>query len=122
MDSANDGAILFSMGSMLEAVSMPIEKLKIFQEFFAKLPQKVIWKWENENMIDKPDNVKIVKWMPQLDILRKLPVIIFIIKIIFTEIYELLKTISKYLFFNITPIFFYNTICHFQATKMSYYS
>lgn len=76
MDNAKNGVVLFSMGSMLEASSLPVDKLKIFQEVFANLPQKVIWKWEKTTMTDKPDNVKIVPWIPQFDILRKF--IIFI--------------------------------------------
>ena len=48
---------------------MPEEKRKLFLRVFAGLRQKVLWKWETERMADKPDNVKLVKWLPQQDIL-----------------------------------------------------
>ncbi len=41
----------------------------MFLSVFGKLKQRVLWKWETENMPDKPDNVKLVKWAPQQDIL-----------------------------------------------------
>lgn len=71
MDDAPDGVILFSMGSMLKCISLPKDKLKVFQEVFAELPQKVLWKWENDTMDGVPSNVKLVKWIPQFDSLRK---------------------------------------------------
>ena len=46
------------------------EKLKnIFTNVFSKLKQKILWKWETEEMEDKPDNVKLSKWLPQQDLL-----------------------------------------------------
>ena len=48
---------------------MPDEKRKMFLSVFGKLKQKVLWKWETEQMMDKPDNLKLVKWLPQQDIL-----------------------------------------------------
>lgn len=48
---------------------MPKEKSKIFLNVFRKLKQRVLWKWEDDNMEDKPDNVMIGKWLPQNDIL-----------------------------------------------------
>ncbi len=35
------------------------------------LKQRVIWKWEADNMSDIPSNVMIRKWLPQQDILGK---------------------------------------------------
>jgi len=43
----------------------------MFKDVFAKLPIRVLWKYEEE-MPDKPDNVYISKWMPQRDILSML--------------------------------------------------
>lgn len=36
---------------------------------FAKLPQRILWKYENDTLPDKPNNVMINKWMPQYDVL-----------------------------------------------------
>lgn len=70
MDDAKDGVILFSMGSMLIGTSFPKDKLQAFQSAFSELKQKVIWKWEDDVMPGAPKNVKLVKWIPQYDILR----------------------------------------------------
>lgn len=68
LDSATNGAIFFSFGSNLEASHMTTEKRTSILNVFAKLKQKVLWKWEDENLPGKPDNVMIGKWLPQDDI------------------------------------------------------
>lgn len=69
LDSATDGAVLFSMGSMIQAVNWPEEKREAFVKAFGGLKEKVIWKYENETLPNKPDNVMIGSWIPQRDIL-----------------------------------------------------
>lgn len=54
---------------MIKGHSFPKDKLDAFFKAFKRLPQRVLWKYENETMENKPDNVMIQKWMPQLDIL-----------------------------------------------------
>lgn len=48
---------------------MPKEKLNMFLNVFKKLKQRILWKWEDDNMPGKPDNVMTAKWLPQTDIL-----------------------------------------------------
>lgn len=50
---------------------MPAEKREAFIRAFKRLPQRVIWKWENDTMEGKTDNILIGKWLPQFDILSK---------------------------------------------------
>ncbi|KAG5672607.1 hypothetical protein PVAND_002722 [Polypedilum vanderplanki] len=78
MDTANDGVILFSMGSVVKAIDWPIEIREALVKSFAKLKQKVIWKYENETLPNKPDNVMISPWIPQRDILAHPNVKMFI--------------------------------------------
>lgn len=78
LDSAHEGAILFSMGSIIQAVDWPIEKREAFIKTFKRLKQKVIWKYENETLPNKPDNVMISKWIPQRDILAHPNIKLFI--------------------------------------------
>jgi glucuronosyltransferase len=78
LDSAKNGAILFSMGSLIQAVQWPTEKREAFVKAFAKLNLKVLWKYENETLPNKPDNVMINPWIPQRDILAHPNVKIFI--------------------------------------------
>lgn len=69
INESTHGVIYFSLGSMIKGHTFPQEKKDAFLRAFARLPQRVLWKWENETMPGKPDNVMIQKWMPQFDIL-----------------------------------------------------
>lgn len=69
LDHAKHGVIYVSYGSMVRADTLPEEKRVAFLQAFAKFKQKVLWKYENDTMPDKPSNVFIRKWMPQRDVL-----------------------------------------------------
>ena len=60
---------LNSHRSVLQGSQMPESKRMILLNTFKKLKQKVIWKWETEQMEGLPSNVKLSKWLPQQDIL-----------------------------------------------------
>ncbi|XP_058461853.1 UDP-glycosyltransferase UGT5-like [Malaya genurostris] len=78
MDNATEGVIYFSMGSNIKSKDLPLDKREAFLNAFSKLKQKVLWKWEDENMPSKPDNVLIQSWWPQNDILAHPNVRIFV--------------------------------------------
>ncbi|PSN50535.1 UDP-glucuronosyltransferase 2B18 [Blattella germanica] len=69
LDGAKDGFFFFSLGSNLQSSQLPKEKLKSLLEAFAEIPQRVLWKFETDNIPGLPSNVKIGKWLPQSDIL-----------------------------------------------------
>nr|XP_022913423.1 UDP-glucuronosyltransferase 2B30-like isoform X2 [Onthophagus taurus] len=69
INESSEGVVYFSMGSMLIGHSFPIKKREMFQRAFSRLKHRVLWKWENDTMPGKPDNVMTQKWMPQFDIL-----------------------------------------------------
>ncbi|EFA11928.2 UDP-glucuronosyltransferase 2C1-like Protein [Tribolium castaneum] len=69
MDEAKHGVVYFSLGSNMKSVLLPKEKQQQILKAFAKIPHKVLWKWEDDNLENKPDNVLIRKWFPQNDIL-----------------------------------------------------
>lgn len=71
LDSAKDGAIYVSWGSMIRTDTLPLEKRNNLLKAFASFKQKVLWKWENKTLPNKPKNVLIRNWMPQRDILCK---------------------------------------------------
>lgn len=52
---------------------MPEHLVQKFVQVFARIPQQVFWKWEKSNgLIDNlSDNVKIISWLPQQDLLGK---------------------------------------------------
>ncbi|XP_972644.2 UDP-glycosyltransferase UGT5-like [Tribolium castaneum] len=69
LDKSEEGVVYFSMGSNLQSVLWPIEKREVFLKTFSKLKMKVLWKWEDDELPGKPPNVKISKWVPQMDVL-----------------------------------------------------
>ncbi|XP_049767196.1 UDP-glycosyltransferase UGT5-like [Schistocerca cancellata] len=78
LDGAKEGVIYFSMGSNLKSADMPEERRAAFLAAFSKLRQKVLWKWEDDSLPNKPPNVMVSKWLPQADILAHKNVKLFI--------------------------------------------
>lgn len=69
MDSSKEGVIFFSLGSNLRSSDLPEDKIEAILNCFKKLSVKVLWKFEKDDMLNLPLNVKIGKWLPQKDIL-----------------------------------------------------
>jgi glucuronosyltransferase len=69
LDGATEGAIYFSLGSNVKSDTMTVEKKDAFMSAFADLPQRVLWKCEENAMLDVPKNVKLLKWLPQQEVL-----------------------------------------------------
>lgn len=70
LDSATDGAIYFSLGSIVQVSDVAGDSVKeAFINVFKTMKQKVLWKWETDNFTDKPANVMTSKWFPQQDVL-----------------------------------------------------
>ncbi|XP_037038245.1 UDP-glycosyltransferase UGT5-like [Bradysia coprophila] len=78
LDASDEGAIVFSMGSNIQATDWPVEMREIFVKTFGKLKQKVLWKYENDTLAGKTDNVMISKWLPQRDVIAHPNVKLFI--------------------------------------------
>ena len=69
ISESTHGVVYFCLGSLLKGKTMPVHLRNAFLNAFRQLPQRVLWKWENDTLPNKPDNVMIKKWMPQRDIL-----------------------------------------------------
>ncbi|XP_044755334.1 UDP-glycosyltransferase UGT5-like isoform X4 [Coccinella septempunctata] len=78
LDDATQGAIYFSLGSNVKSNLIRDELRQVFIETFKELPFKILWKFENEELPNKPDNVMIQKWVPQADVLRHPNIKVFI--------------------------------------------
>ena len=59
------------MGSFIQSTDWPVDKRDALVKAFARMDQRVIWKYENETLPNKPDNMLIGKWFPQRDILGR---------------------------------------------------
>ncbi|KAM4558335.1 UDP-glucuronosyltransferase-like [Odontesthes bonariensis] len=65
--SGDDGFIVFTLGSMI--ANMPEEKAKQFFDAFRQIPQRVVWRYTGTLPKDAPKNVRVMKWLPQNDLL-----------------------------------------------------
>ncbi|CAL8370326.1 unnamed protein product [Arctogadus glacialis] len=65
--SGDDGFIVFTLGSMVD--KMPADMTITFLDAFKKIPQRVVWRHTGILPEDVPENVKIMKWLPQNDLL-----------------------------------------------------
>uniref|UniRef100_A0A3Q3K1C5 UDP-glucuronosyltransferase n=1 Tax=Monopterus albus TaxID=43700 RepID=A0A3Q3K1C5_MONAL len=65
--SGEDGFIIFTLGSMV--TNMPEEKAKQFFDAFRQIPQRVLWRFTGVPPEDVSKNVRLVKWLPQNDLL-----------------------------------------------------
>ncbi|XP_073820293.1 UDP-glycosyltransferase UGT5-like [Musca autumnalis] len=78
LDTSPEGVIYFSMGSNVKSKDLPPETLKAIIETFEELKIKILWKFELEELPNKPDNVIIRKWFNQPGILSHPNVKLFI--------------------------------------------
>nr|XP_046264556.1 UDP-glucuronosyltransferase-like [Scatophagus argus] len=65
--SGEHGFVVFTLGSMIS--DMPEETTSIFLDAFRQIPQKVIWRYTGQVPGSVPENVKIMEWVPQNDLL-----------------------------------------------------
>ncbi|EFA11927.1 UDP-glucuronosyltransferase 1-8-like Protein [Tribolium castaneum] len=78
LNSAKNGAIFFSLGSQIKSTNLEKNTFASIVKALGKLPQKILWKYESDDFINLPKNIKIVKWAPQLEILAHPNVKLFI--------------------------------------------
>ncbi|EDV42998.1 uncharacterized protein Dana_GF18261 [Drosophila ananassae] len=76
--AGEDGVIYFSLGSNIKSKTLSQERLKVILQAFSSLPQRVLWKFDEENLPEMPSNVFISKWFPQQDILAHPKVRLFV--------------------------------------------
>ncbi|KAJ8948055.1 hypothetical protein NQ314_008481 [Rhamnusium bicolor] len=69
LDSAENGFIYFSLGSNVKSKDLNEDSLKAIIKSLVEMPYKVLWKFEADTLPGKPDNVKLVKWTPQQNVL-----------------------------------------------------
>lgn len=59
------------MGTVVKCKDLPEGTLNILLETFANLPYTIIWKFEDEIIKNKSDNVFTFKWVPQQSVLSE---------------------------------------------------
>ena len=78
---------VFTLGSLVQVSKMSAKTREAFINVFARLPQRVIWKWEASRPENVSVNVMMTKWLPQQDLLGNIRI---------TCKYILTATIIKY--------------------------
>ncbi|EDV42995.2 uncharacterized protein Dana_GF18259 [Drosophila ananassae] len=78
IDEAEYGVIYFSLGVELKCKDLPTETLEMFVETFKSLPQRVIWKFEDEPFENLTQNIYMANFLPQQTILAHPNVKMFI--------------------------------------------
>lgn len=69
LDNSKHGVIYVSWGSIINSQGMSLNKKQEIVEAFKRLPQTILWKWENDSLTATANNVHIRSWLPQIDIL-----------------------------------------------------
>jgi len=81
MTSAKDGVIMFSLGTVANTSTMPMAMKTAFLDAFKQFPTyTIIWRLEGEAPAgtEEQKHIKIVKWLPQRDLLYRGNVKLFI--------------------------------------------
>ncbi|NXD84840.1 UD11 glucuronosyltransferase, partial [Halcyon senegalensis] len=65
--SGEHGIVVFSLGSMVSEI--PMKKAIEIADALGSVPQTVLWRYTGEVPSNLPKNVKLVKWLPQNDLL-----------------------------------------------------
>ncbi|KMQ88824.1 udp-glucuronosyltransferase 2b1, partial [Lasius niger] len=69
LDGAKNGAVVISLGTNVKWKYIGLDKLKIVTLALSKLKQRILWKLDVELPFQVPNNIMVVKWMPQNEIL-----------------------------------------------------
>ncbi|KAL7015585.1 hypothetical protein ACKWTF_016534 [Chironomus riparius] len=69
LDNSKHGVIYVSWGSIITSRGMPDEKKKEIVNAFKRIPQTILWKWEEDEFTKSAENIHIRSWFPQIDIL-----------------------------------------------------
>lgn len=78
MDYSQNGVIYVSLGSKIRFSELPPPTLRVIFNVFSSLPYDFLIKWDGDELLsDKPANIRLEKWLPQNDMLRKLHAPVF---------------------------------------------
>ncbi|KAJ8948051.1 hypothetical protein NQ314_008477, partial [Rhamnusium bicolor] len=78
LDNATEGFIYFSLGTNIRSKDLDEQTLRTLNEVFEEVPYKVLWKFEADELPGKPENIKLIKWAPQQNVLSHPNIKLFI--------------------------------------------
>lgn len=68
-NATKEGVIYVSFGSIINSRGMSLSKRESIVNAFKRLPQTILWKWENDSLTATAKNIHIRSWFPQIEIL-----------------------------------------------------
>ncbi|XP_064072838.1 UDP-glycosyltransferase UGT5-like [Vanessa tameamea] len=78
LDESNNGVVYINFGSNVRSSELPLDKKVAFLNVFRRLKQTVLWKWEDDQLDNKPSNLVTRKWLPQKEILAHRNIKVFV--------------------------------------------
>ncbi|XP_060527648.1 UDP-glycosyltransferase UGT5-like isoform X2 [Cylas formicarius] len=78
LDSSKHGVIYFSLGSNVIPSQMPDATRDAILKVLGSRKENILWKWDQDSVVNQPSNFKLSKWFPQQDILAHPNIKLFI--------------------------------------------
>ncbi|XP_058056873.1 UDP-glucosyltransferase 2-like [Anopheles bellator] len=69
LDESEHGVVYFSLGTLIRSDSLNQRNLNLFLEVFKSLKYDVLWKHDGEMDLNGTTNIRMVRWVPQQDVL-----------------------------------------------------
>ncbi|XP_045475118.1 UDP-glycosyltransferase UGT4-like isoform X7 [Harmonia axyridis] len=71
LDESKDGCIYVSFGTTVNSAYLSAEQKEVLTSVFKDMaPMRILWKFDEVDIANKPKNVEIRTWVPQQDVLR----------------------------------------------------
>ncbi|CAH0697333.1 unnamed protein product [Spodoptera exigua] len=70
MDSSKNGVIYVSFGTNVDPTTFPADRIEVLVKTLSQLPYDILWKWNNDVLPGRTENIRIAKWLPQTDLLN----------------------------------------------------
>ncbi|XP_072946301.1 UDP-glucosyltransferase 2-like [Epargyreus clarus] len=77
LNSSKHGVVYMSLGTNVQSSQLGLQTTAMFWEVFAELPYNFLVKWDMDNTTH-PENVRLVTWVPQSNLLKHSKVKLFI--------------------------------------------
>ncbi len=106
MDNAEHGVVLFSMGyTWFRADVVPPGIIEALVTAFSNLKQRVIMRFDSSQLPFIPDNVMVVDWVPQREVLGKQIRNIWIQNIRCISFFKLIQNVCCLLLTVVDPVY-----------------
>ncbi|KAM3955427.1 UDP-glycosyltransferase UGT5-like [Aphomia sociella] len=78
LDSSANGVVYVSFGTNTKTSRLDPKKIEMMISVLSRLPHDVLWKWDEDEMPGRKENIKISKWLPQECLLKHPKIKLFV--------------------------------------------